>query len=570
MTVLYLPVFRATVGYTVSFGRRWTVLEHMLLAELAAGDQTVAALAAASDLPERLIVEALINLLRAGWVEVRTNETAATFSATTIGRTRAEATELKPELQQRARRWIVCEDRLTGAWLRHEHLDLVHEQDLSAEATVLDPLLSTFDPHTAEVRDLLPLEADEAFERFEAHRRTPSRLFARVRVTLDGVEGLPEYAPLRLRERLMERADAQDSAEPSAPARRPEADIWVARDDIGPDDLIVGGPDQLAQLQRVLGTAKSHVVLHSCFLHADAVRRILPDLQAAAERKVKVDLLWGLNVDPETPDSRQPVAHILKVLDELPPKIRSRVHFAADSSGSHLKAIVADVEGRWETTIGSCNYLSSAYDLMEAAVRTRSARIATAVLGQFVDAQMPASGSWSSLNHRLNRSWNSARRMSQAPETGSHHLTPLLDDDHLACLRQARNEASRVVEVGCDLFGMAADTAALPPLRRAAERGCDVSLTFRRFSRTLTEIGQEPSAESLRQVGLRLERSPRLHAKYLLWDDDSLALTSFNWLSTVTGTRSRGAELGLLVQGPEVASNFRLKLSAAGVPTSPA
>ena len=46
-----------------------------------------------------------------------------------------------------------------------------------------------------------------------------------------------------------------------------------------------------------------------------------------------------------------------------------------------------------------------------------------------------------------------------------------------------------------------------------------------------------------------------LHGKYLLWDTDAAAMTSFNWLSTVVdGTRIRGNELGVLVRGPELRS----------------
>jgi hypothetical protein len=63
MKAVYVPVFRVAVSYTVSFGRRWSVLEHLLLIELAKSKRSLMELAEAANLPERLVVEALINLM---------------------------------------------------------------------------------------------------------------------------------------------------------------------------------------------------------------------------------------------------------------------------------------------------------------------------------------------------------------------------------------------------------------------------------------------------------------------------------------------------------------------------
>ena len=118
MTVVYLPVYRMAVSYAVSYGRRWSVLEHLLLVSLAADRHGVAALAKGANLPERLIAEGLINLMRAGWVEVRSTDGGALFSATAAGRRRAAEEDLPEELKKRVRWITLCVERLTGAWLR--------------------------------------------------------------------------------------------------------------------------------------------------------------------------------------------------------------------------------------------------------------------------------------------------------------------------------------------------------------------------------------------------------------------------------------------------------------------
>jgi hypothetical protein len=67
------------VSYSVSFGRRWSVLEHLMLIELTTARRSVAHLAAATLLPERLVIEGLINLLRFGWIEVRSTDAGVQF-----------------------------------------------------------------------------------------------------------------------------------------------------------------------------------------------------------------------------------------------------------------------------------------------------------------------------------------------------------------------------------------------------------------------------------------------------------------------------------------------------------
>ena len=109
---------------------------------------------------------ALINLLRAGWIEVRSTELGVQFGATAAGRRRATEESLPEELQRKTK-WIsLCADRLTGAWLRADDLQLVHEKDLPETANPLDPALNTFDTNDGTVRDLLYLEPDESFESF--------------------------------------------------------------------------------------------------------------------------------------------------------------------------------------------------------------------------------------------------------------------------------------------------------------------------------------------------------------------------------------------------------------------
>jgi hypothetical protein len=169
-----------------------------------------------------------------------------------------------------------------------------------------------------------------------------------------------------------------------------------------------------------------------------------------------------------------------------------------------------------------------------------------------LSTQLPSSGSWPPVARRMENIWNDMRRGSDAQsEIGTYSITLLVDDDHYACITKARDESRQYIDIGCDLYGIAAETSALVPLARAAELGSKVTITYNRPTEKLSAEGRLPDPEALGARGLSLRQMDKLHGKYLMWDAGAFAMTSFNWLSTVVdGTRIRGSELGVLVRGP--------------------
>jgi hypothetical protein len=562
---IYVPVFKMAAGYVVSFGRRWSVLEHLLLIELAVQRHSVAVLATQVSLPERLVIEALINLLRAGWIEVRSTESGVQFGATAAGRRRAVEESLPEELQRKTK-WIsLCSDRLTGAWLRADDLQLVHEKDLPETAKPLDPALNTFDTNDGTVRDLLYLEPDESFESFEPIFKNSSRLYARFELEFDKVQGLPTYAPFRLEDSIRKAAplaEGDENAEGTS-VSVPSVD-GLSRDTVGLEDVIVGGPENLEFFRSCLSNSRSQFVVHSCFIDPATIEKLLPDFEIAAQRKISIDLLWGLRADPEDRKSLQTKTAIEQVLNKLSPSVRPRVRLSPVSSGSHSKILLYDnaLTNEWEVVVSSCNYLSSYFDAIEVSQRSRSRRLAMQIVGRLIASQQPASGGWSAVARRLERIWNDLRlRARIKTEVGTHSLSLLVDDDHYTCVTRARDHAKSNIVLGCDLFGLAAETSVLVPMTRAVELGKTVRMFYRRPSRFLAQDGMDVDMKLLADRGCSLTKISTLHGKFLAWDNDALAVTSFNWLSTVVdGTRTRGAEIGILSLGQNLRQTIAGKL----------
>ncbi|KAA2235978.1 phosphatidylserine synthase [Salinarimonas soli] len=565
MKYLYVPLYRMAVSYVYSFGRRWSVIEHMLLVESTAAKHSAMELAKLADVPHRLVVEALINLLRANWVEVRSENEKIYFAATPAGRRRAKEKSL-PERLQRDTKWdSVCVDRLTGHWMRADDLDLVYERNLPADAVKLPALIHTFEPNDAALRDLFRLNLDESLEPTAPQFRTPSLPYARVGIAFGEVQaGLPSSAPLGLRDVLVRHAsgitdEGGATYAPSSPIMQ-----GTARDELSADDIIVGGPAHLELVRNALERAKSTVVIHSCFLGADTLRLLLPDLERAAKRKIGIELLWGLHVDPEAGRPPRKFSDVAAVLAELPPGARGRVRLSPLSSGSHAKVLIYDdrYTGAWTTVVGSCNFLSSEFDWVEVSLRTRSPLFASKVVSRLLSHQLPAVGNWTGTARRLNAIWSELKhRVRAQPETGRYGISLVVDHDHYACVTLARDRAARDIVIACDLYGLSAETSVLVPMETAAARGIDVQLEYTRPSRFLLEEGQEPSPAEIGKRRLKLRRVEDVHAKYIGWDEDNIVISSFNWMATaLDARRSRAAEIGAFVNGPGIRSMLAAKL----------
>jgi hypothetical protein len=566
MKIFYVPLYRNAVSYLVNIGRRWSLLEQLLLIELGIGRRTVKQLAVSARLPERLIVEALINLMQAGWIEVVSTGDTVVFDTTVIGKRRSSERDLPVKLYRDVR-WIsLCCERLTGSWHRSDEFDLVYDKDLPDNPSIVDPLIQTCPQEDGAIRDLLRLDADEALEPTPFQFKTPSRPYARITLVDDRLQGLPPTVSFKFKRALLEASRALPAIAEDLHIGRSFATFDEMRDDITDEKIIVGGDNHRQLLKDCIEKAHTCLILHSCFLSAATVDEILLDLERAAERKVRVELIWGLHIDPEEPDRRKPISDFEKALNRIPVELRSRVQLAPLSSGSHCKAILYDnPSGSWSTVISSCNFLSSEFDWIDCSIQTNSQRFAAKVLGRILSTQLPASGAWNPMARRLNNHWVGLKKASsEKMEVGSCRLTLLEDDDHYACVTYARDVAVRSINIACDLFGLSAETSVLVPMEEAARTGRAVKLVYCRPSRLLKREGREPEVEIIHKRGVEILCASQFHAKFISWDADAIAVTSFNWMSTVVdGARARGAELGILVEGSDVAIRLSDKVKEA-------
>lgn len=574
-----IPLYRGRRRFHLEKGRRWSAVEHLVLAGLADGPKTAAELAAAGDMPHRLAVEMLIRLMRAGWVELRPTSTGTLFNASESGVAAAAMDELPILTKPASRVMNFLIDRITGTIFKTREMPFLHENAIRERLTD-EPLvwieardsISSFD-----VRELVAhLFKDD--EHFVAIDPAGDRLMPRyglVTVRGEQIDGLSTRAPDELRQAVVE-AGKLGSTTPHCDRgavfvvkesieeekRSPEREIhFDAR------DVIVGGPEHRDAFQAAIAHAKSRVLIHSTFISEAAFDIALPGLVDAAKRGAVVDVLWGEGDDPRSQGrTRLAVGRISAKLAR--DGLASLVRLHPFTTRSHAKFIVTD-KGRTDrhvALLGSCNWLSGNMSLTEVSVRLSDPGIVSDLLFQAVELTRGANGYLNGLTSEFAKFASDVGRHARTPKgTGSASKTPsaatsarlVIGPEHKGHVRQARDTATTRIFVASHRISAAARQAVvLPAIAAARDRGIATEILY----------GADPDAKAgetarlLRDLdtqGLTLNPvgPPVLHAKVLAWDDDDLVVSSQNWLSADPSEANPRREIGVHLHCPGIASS---------------
>jgi hypothetical protein len=582
--VAYVPVFKVKADYIVRQGRTWSAFEHMVLWKLAQQRATSLELAELAGVPLRLVVECLIELMSASWVDIHTGGNAVAFEATAAGKKASELRKLPEDTRNLRRRTTLCMDRLAMGFFKPEDLTLVHRDKLPENAVVLKPRVFKLTMTPGSSIDRLYMKEDETFEEWVEHRITSQRLYAAVQIFGDKIEGLPQYTPPALFAAILDdivthvpRAEGGNFDEqPSRADGRLEIEDGYSLTDVTLDDLVIGGQQHFDALGRVIAEARTFAVIHTCFVGSGAIRKLLPLMEAAiAKRNVHFDLLWGQRSDSMNEATRRDFQEAKALFDKLPAIKRSRIRFADRETGSHAKIILADsgANGSKEAYVGSCNWLSSLYRSVEVSIRVREPRIIGTIAAALAWLRIPPSSKWTADVYRLAEIRDECFR-SEVRREGTHRIAVVRDREHLAAVREARDTATSRIFAACDLLGPAGETSVFVPARSAAKCGVSVTLVHHSLARSLPIEERDRAAAALSELGIHLLSAENTHGKFMTWDEDALLITSFNWLATSPDPwKPRGAEIGIIVKGPGLAEKLQaqfcqlagIELPSAGV-----
>lgn len=570
-----IPMMRGRRRFHVEKGRRWSVIEHLMLEAVSRSPATTAELSRKSNLHRRIVVEAFIRLMRVGWVEIVDNPQATIFRATDVGREQIKRGELKGLTTIRPRTMSFAFDRVTGQAFRGSEFSIRarHRIVKSADADALvflspDPRKDAED--LSQIYSALEGE-NEVIVGSDSSPHLPIQGFAVVRVMGGIIDNISNRAEPPLRQVVLKAAASaaprQAGTTSSVEASSAEASDWAepAFDAaFEQSDLILGGKDHKTAFLEMLSRAREHVILHSTFI-SDKQDGFIQPLLAAASRNVRVDVLWGQSDDLNENSSSRTAASLLRqAVHQAGRDDLIRVHTL--TTDSHAKIIASDDgHGAWTALVGSCNWLATEFESFEATVRLRDPRLTGRIINHLATMSMGSRGVWHTLADELTVL---GRKIAHGRSVSGRKakVRILLASDHASLPLEARDHAKRRIAVLSHRIGIAGlPMAIVPAVTAAQERNIEASLFYGRTTGPLSGSDAAQLTREFEKQGVRIRPifQPRLHAKVLCWDDDALAVSSQNWLSASSSQSSPRREIGVFVELNKVADTFMRRFEHA-------
>lgn len=565
--IILLPVYRGVVQATIDKGQRWSDIEHLVLVGLSQNDYTVSELERQSNLPSEVLLEAINRLMRAGWVEIKETVDRIAFRATLSGLVEADKNALTPMPREQTRKLYFIIDRISNTVfsghecvllkenkakrLLNDHRDdpplvltpNVFDNDLPAYGEIVEPLLSR----------------DEEFVTYNAEKSwLSSDFYAKLTVTGEEIEGLPDNATDSLKSLLVEAASgAATSAKKtdvSAVNVVQPVEAWPTYAiDLDKRDLCIGGKAHRELFNTLLRSARRRVIIHSTFLRHDALAEKLNAFAEAVKRGAEIDILWDRE---DTNKAGKKLRECRELIEEH--GLAHKVRIQPTSTGSHAKLLVADDgQGEHVAVVGSCNWLYTGFNSMEISVCFRDRQMVIDCLSileklihrpRFRDVQLRAD---------IVALQNQMKPITKM-ETGSVKARLLSLGCHEECIELARDTAQRDIFIASNKLGGPVETQVLIPVASAVQaRAVDVSIYYQ------TQTGPA-EGESVRDAlddkytgSLNLKQVDNAHAKLLCWDDDHVVITSLNWLSKDIDPQQSLGEIGVYLKGAGLAKHVK-------------
>ena len=577
-----IPVLQGRRKFHYDKGRPWTVLEQLLLSELDRGLTSVHTLKERACIPERVIIEALIRLMRAGWVEMMQSPTAVQFQITPEGRVVKEYEQLPTAPRRLSRHMTFVIDQITGTLFRSRDLPFIHEHVVAKREEQGEAIIRIERPVrqlSEEVRPLVDalFQSDEKFVGIDPYGNRLAKRWALVSVRDGQPEGLSPWTPPVLVDEV-KKAAATVSAKGNGAHQR----MYTAAQLIGPEtaqavpptrkiafttnDLIAGGPEHEAALKGAIGRARHRLLIHSTFVSAQRFAALLPDLRKAIALGVKVDILWGQ--DKNTDERRSTAKVVQQLRAELEAEGLEGLTIHPFSTGSHAKIVLADdgTPDKVIALVGSCNWLYSGFSSFEVSVRLRDFQLVADVIDQVAELSRGGNGHWTNLTSDLVAQAVHLRSL-KSPGEGKASVCVLLGSSHAEAVREARDTADKTLVIASHRFAGAAKSLILAPVFAASKRArdLDVRLFYGEDSGAITATDIAGLTNEAAKVGVRIRpvHRPRLHAKFLTWDDDVAIITSQNWLSADSTDDNPRQEIGICVRSAGVGRILMERFNAA-------
>lgn len=563
-----IPLTEIRVKFRSSSRRPITELDRLVMQAIAGGASSVDDLKPIFQLPERLLVECLVDLMEMALLALDTSgrgfrltgfgEQSLDQNLTSFGERlddSEEVTFLRENLGGRiASGQIVRYDREKG-----------DVQPLAVQGNI---------PH-GEIEQLLVRELKKNGKYLHSVESiTPVRDGISFKVTVENgsMSGLPN--PWRhlisiIQIEAERRTGVSHVTLPQECANEEDEFLWTDVS-INASDLLLSASDHEAALINAIEQAHSHLLVLSAHASEVALVKIKGPIKAAIERGVRVDVLWGLPSLDEGTESHAKTTKkwLQEIRKSLAGGVGDHLTVNEDALNTDAKVLVWDTsDGFYHTIVGSYNWL---YGLDS----TSAERISSDVGIQLNNPQLvgnictTVSGWLDARGQQLNgvalRWRNIGKNLAQVESVHVSDVAAtttsvrvIYDESHAEVLREGLVNASHRLLVSSHKLNRSATG-------RSDSSGGKLDWLARRrpasdFSCVLV-TGRNPKADSwnaedqkrledlIDGVGGTLRIGNGTHARVLIYDDVAV-VSSYNFLSTTHDKR----QIGVMFRGRHVA-----------------
>ncbi|MDQ1214390.1 phospholipase D-like domain-containing protein [Pantoea anthophila] len=567
--IILLPLYKGVASLRIEKGEQWSDIEHIVLFTVFDESCTLQRLKELTNLSQSMLIEILIRLMRAGWIELLEQRPAMYFSITDYGRAVVEREKLPAITKEIKKNVHFAIDLLSGEiHLSNTFPHLLNPSKSNRlliprhgddEVTILNPVVNCRNLHCdLDVLSKLLMRPDESLVGFNTEKSWLSKgWYAKLIVTEYEIEGLPDKGVDKLKEIIMEQCmgAVSEKKRPELPVSRVgnERKTAFVTHNVSEENVnfIVGGKNHENFLHKILREADRWVIIHSTFIDLDRLTTLLPYLSEASRRGVRIDILW--DKDEEDNNSSEKLRECRSFLKENKDCNRITIHNFA--TNSHAKIIIADNgEGQYFSAIGSCNWFLTGFKSTEMTACVHDH-------GFVFDCLNVISKLTHSPGRKQSNFYNDILELGILIKpngtniNGDVEVRLLTSICHEEIIHTARDNAKSEIFIASNKLGGAVENQVLIPADGAFSRNAiEVNVYYERLSGPAYKTNIIDEINKKYSTSINIKRKRNAHAKFLSWDDDNAVITSLNWLSKDADDENSYSEIGVLITGSKKAS----------------
>lgn len=578
-TELRIPLTEIRVEFRAGSRRPITELDRLVMQAIKDGANSVSGLTPIFQLPERLLVECLIDLMDMALLALDNNGSG--FCLTEFGsRSLEQGLTSFGERLDDAEELIFLREDLTGrigprriVWYAREKGDMpagMVQGSISfgeMERLLLQEFKANKDyqgKHLHSVDSIVPVRDGISFK---------------VTVDKGSISGLPSQW-CHLQPLLVAEAQKRGvSYVGVSQHHEPIEDVAWCETSLSESDLLLTASSHESTLLDTIDQAHSHLLIVSAHVSEKMLNTLADPIAAAIKRGVRVDVLWGL---PSLDGGGEPHGKTIKSWSQAMRKSSGGagdyLAVNAEPLNSDAKVLVWDrQDGSYQTIVGSYNWL---YGLdgpvaqhrgSEASVRINDPRLVGSIcstLAGWLDASGQQSSGiplrWSQIGLHLAQ---------QEPPVIGHdkevtRARVISDEEHAQMLREGLMNADQRLLVTSHKLNRSATGDPIDGggklewlVRRERKDGLQFALVSGRTPKadSWTEADQKRLGELVGGVGGSMSLGKGTHARVFVYDDMAV-ISSYNFLSTTQDKR----QIGVMLQSKVAADALWDAFEASG------